>query len=70
MSGKRGPGLRLFYVTQTGVHPPSFVLFCNDPSRMHFSVRRHLENTLRERFGYGSVPIRLELRSRREEKDS
>ena len=59
-------GLKLLYITQTGVHPPRFVLFCNDPSRLHFSVKRHLENGLRERFGFGSVPIRLDFRRRRE----
>ena len=62
----RGPGFRLLYATQTGVHPPRFVLFCNDPERAHFSVRRHLENALRERFGFGPAPIRLVFRGRRE----
>jgi GTP-binding protein len=57
--------LRLFYATQTGVHPPSFVVFCNDPSRAHFSVRRRLENSLRERFGFGGASIRLRFRGRR-----
>jgi GTP-binding protein len=57
---------RLFYGTQTGVHPPSFLLFCNDPRRAHFSVRRQIDNSLRERFGFGSAPIRLTLRSRRD----
>jgi GTP-binding protein len=62
----RGPGFRLFYATQTGVHPPRFVLFCNDPERVHFSIRRYLENDLRERFGFGPAPIRLVFRGRRE----
>jgi GTP-binding protein len=62
----RGPGLRVFYATQTGVHPPSFVLFCNHPERAHFSLRRHIENSLRESFGFGPAPIRLEFRGRRE----
>lgn len=61
-----GPGLRLFYATQIGVHPPRFVLFCNDPKRAHFSVRRQLENGLRENFGLGPAPIRLQFRGRRE----
>jgi GTP-binding protein len=57
--------LRFYYMTQTGTHPPSFVLFCNDPRKVHFSVRRRLENGLRERFDLGSAPIRLSFRARR-----
>ncbi len=56
---------RMYYATQTGTHPPSFVVFCNDPRRLHFSTRRHLENTLRERFAFGATPIRLQFRARR-----
>jgi GTP-binding protein len=67
VAGPRGPGLRLYYATQTGTHPPSFVLFCNDPRRAHFSVRRHLENGLRDRFGFGSAPLKLSFRGRRPE---
>ena len=58
--------LRLYYATQTGVHPPRFMLFCNDPRRAHFSVRRQIENGLRDRFGFGPAPIRLNWRARRE----
>lgn len=57
--------LRLFYATQTGIEPPRFLLFCNDPRRAHFSLRRRLENSLRERFAFGAAPLRLELRGRR-----
>ena len=64
----KGRSLRLFYVTQTGVHPPRFLLFCNDARLVHFSFKRRLENTLRERFAFGAAPIRLEFRSRREER--
>ena len=65
-SPRRGRSPRLYYATQTGVHPPRFLFFCNDPARIHFSFRRYLENTLRERFGYGGSPIRLVFRARRE----
>ncbi len=61
-----GRSVRLFYATQTGVYPPRFVLFCNDARRVHFSLRRRLENSLRERFGFGAAPLRLTFRSRRE----
>ena len=60
-----GHGLRLYYVTQTGVHPPSILIFCNDPRRLHFSSRRYLENSLRRRFDFGAAPIRLVFRARR-----
>jgi len=58
--------VRLFYAAQTGVHPPRFVLFCNDARRVHFSLRRRLENSLREHFGFGAAPLHLQFRSRRE----
>jgi GTP-binding protein len=61
-----GRSLRLFYATQAGVHPPRFLIFCNDRRLLHFSFKRYLVNTLRERFGYEGVPIRMDFRSRRE----
>ncbi len=65
----RGGSIRLFYATQTGVHPPRFVLFCNDARHVHFSLRRHLDNSLRSRFGFGAAPLLLRFRSRRERID-
>jgi GTPase len=62
----KGRSIRLFYAAQTGIRPPRFVLFCNDARRLHFSLRRHLENSLRERFGFGAAPLRLTFRSRRD----
>ena len=62
----RGKSVRLFYAAQTGSHPPRFLLFCNDARHVHFSLRRHLEKSLRERFGFGCVPLHLQFRSRRE----
>lgn len=62
----KGGTVRLFYATQTGIRPPRFVVFCNEARRLHFSLRRHLENSLRERFGFGAAPLRLTFRSRRE----
>jgi GTP-binding protein len=61
--------LRLYYATQTGTHPPRFVLFCNDPRKAHFSARRQIENALRQRFGFGPAPIRLHWRARREARE-
>jgi GTP-binding protein len=66
LPGQSGPGApRLLYATQTGVRPPRFVVFCSDPTRVHFSLRRHLENSLRERFAFDGAPIRIDFRSRR-----
>jgi GTP-binding protein len=61
----RGDLLRLYYVTQTGIRPPTFVFFCNDPRRVHFSLRRQLENSLRRRFAFSGAPLRLGFRARR-----
>ena len=62
----KGGSVRLFYATQTGIRPPRFLVFCNEARRLHFSLRRHLENSLRERFSFGAAPLRLTFRSRRE----
>lgn len=64
-----GNGLRLFYATQTGTHPPRFLMFCNDPKRVHFSAQRQLENSLREVFGFGAAPLAVDFRRRREARE-
>jgi GTP-binding protein len=63
----RGKLLKLFYVTQVGVDPPTFVVKVNDPGLVHFGFRRFLENQLRERFGFFGTPIRLFFRPRGKE---
>jgi GTP-binding protein len=65
-SPAQGRSVNLLYATQTGVYPPTIVVFCNDPLRIHFSLRRFLDNTLRDRFPFGSVPIRLQFRGRKQ----
>lgn len=62
----RGKSLRLLYVTQAGVRPPTFVFFVNDPKMVHFSYSRYLENDIRARFGFQGTPIRLVFRARAE----
>jgi GTP-binding protein len=62
---KRGKRLKIYYATQTGVAPPVFVLFVNDPELVHFSYRRYLENRLRDAFGFEGTPLRLLFRERR-----
>ncbi|ANM28859.1 hypothetical protein ABI59_03415 [Acidobacteria bacterium Mor1] len=65
----KGRSVRLLYAAQTGVHPPTFTLFCNDPRKIHFSLERHLQNSLRENFGFGNAPIRLFFRARRDTRE-
>jgi GTP-binding protein len=62
---KRGKRLRIYYATQTGAAPPSFVFFVNDPELVHFSYQRYLENRLRDAFGFEGTPLRLSFRRRR-----
>lgn len=60
--------LKIFYATQGGVKPPTFILFVNDTELMHFSYHRYIENRLRETYGFEGTPIRIFLR-KREAKD-
>jgi GTPase len=62
----RGRALKLFYVTQAGIEPPTFVFFVNDPKLLHFSYQRYLENQIRERFGFEGTAIRLVFKPRNE----
>jgi GTP-binding protein len=64
-AGVRGRTLKLYYATQTGARPPTFLLFVNDPEALHFSYERYLMSALREAFGFAGCPIRLRLRRRR-----
>ena len=62
----RGKALKLFYVTQAGIEPPTFVFFVNEPKLLHFSYSRYLENQIRERFGFEGTAIRLIFKPRGE----
>jgi GTPase len=64
-AGVHGKTLKIFYGTQTGTRPPTFLLFVNDPAALHFSYERYLVNALRERFGFAGCAVRLRLRRRR-----
>ena len=61
--------LKVFYMTQVAVDPPTFVTWVNDPELVHFSYRRFLENRLRDRFGFFGTPIRLFFRARGRERE-
>jgi len=62
--------LKLLYATQAEVNPPTFVFFVNDAKLMHFSYRRYLENRLRMAFGFTGTPIRIIIKTRREDDSS
>jgi GTP-binding protein len=63
---EHGRRLKILYATQVSVKPPTFVFFVNDPSLLHFSYRRYLENQLRQTFGFEGTPIRIIARRREE----
>jgi GTP-binding protein len=64
-AGVRGKTLKIYYATQMGTRPPTFLLFVNDPGALHFSYERYLVSALREAFGFAGCAIRLRLRRRR-----
>jgi GTP-binding protein len=64
----KGKRLKLFYITQVAVKPPTFVIFVNDKELMHFSYTRYIENQIRETFGFKGTPLRFIIRERNEDK--
>jgi GTP-binding protein len=64
-AGVRGKTLKIYYATQIGTRPPTFLLFVNDPGALHFSYERYLISALREAFGFAGCAVRLRLRRRR-----
>ncbi len=60
----KGRRLKIYYMTQVSVAPPTFVIFCNSAELFHFSYRRYLENCIRETFGFKGTPIRIVIRER------
>ena len=62
----KGKRLRLYYITQVSVKPPTFVIFVNDKDLMHFSYTRYIENQIRETFGFRGTPLRFIIRERNE----
>ena len=66
----KGRRLKIYYMTQTSVAPPTFVIFCNNAELFHFSYQRYIENCLRETFGFAGTPIKLIIRERGEGEDN
>ncbi len=63
----KGKRLKIYYMTQTGVKAPTFVLFVNNAELFHFSYQRYIENKLRETFGFEGTPIKLVIREKGDE---
>lgn len=63
----KGKHLKIYYMTEASVAPPTFVVFCNSAALFHFSYQRYLENCLRTAFGFEGTPIRMVIRQRGDE---
>ncbi len=62
----KGKHLKIYYMTQASVAPPTFVIFCNSEELFHFSYQRYIENCIRETFGFRGTPIKIVIRERGE----
>ena len=65
----KGRYLKIYYMTQVGIAPPTFVIFCNDAELFHFSYQRYIENRIREVFGFKGTPIKLIIRQKGDNND-
>jgi len=65
----KGRRLKVYYMTQVGIKPPHFVIFCNDARLFHFSYQRYLENQIRNTFGLEGTPVRLTIRQKGDKED-
>ncbi|MBQ7727895.1 MAG: ribosome biogenesis GTPase Der [Clostridia bacterium] len=66
----KGRRLKIYYMTQTAVAQPTFVIFCNSAKLFHFSYLRYIENCIRNTFGFEGTPLKLEIRERDEKTDT
>jgi small GTP-binding protein len=66
----KGKRLKIYYMTQTSIAPPTFVIFCNSEELFHFSYQRYLENCLRDTFGFTGTPIKLVVRQKGDDSTS
>lgn len=65
----KGRRLKIYYMTQVGIKPPHFVVFCNDARLFHFSYQRYIENQIRNTFGLEGTPVRLTIRQKGDKED-
>ncbi len=63
----KGRRLKIYYMTQTGIQPPTFVIFCNNAELFHFSYQRYIENCIRKAFGFDGTPIKLIIKQKEED---
>lgn len=63
---EKGRPLKIYYITQVSVKPPTFILFVNDTELLHFSYKRYIENQLRDAFGFNGTPIHFITRNKSE----
>ncbi|MDR0906895.1 MAG: ribosome biogenesis GTPase Der, partial [Oscillospiraceae bacterium] len=63
----KGRRLKIYYMTQVGIRPPTFVCFCNDAELFHFSYQRYLENQIRGGYGLEGTPVRMVIRQKGDE---
>ncbi|MDE6589855.1 MAG: ribosome biogenesis GTPase Der [Oscillospiraceae bacterium] len=66
----KGRRLKIYYMTQIGVKPPHFVIFCNSAQLFHFSYQRYIENQIRATFGLTGTPVRITIRQKGDKEDS
>ena len=66
----KGRRLKIYYMTQTGVCPPTFVIFCNNAELFHYSYQRYIENQLREIFGFRGTPIKIVIRQKGDKEEA
>jgi len=62
----KGRRLKIYYMTQTGIQPPTFVIFCNNAELFHFSYQRYIENCVRKAFGFEGTPIKFIIKQKEE----
>ena len=65
----KGRRLKIYYMTQVGIRPPHFVIFCNDSRLFHFSYQRYIENCIRNTFGLEGTPIIITIRQKGDKED-
>ncbi len=65
----KGRRLKIYYMTQVSVAPPTFILFCNNAELFHFSYQRYIENCLRQTFGFKGTPVRLVVRQKGDDEE-
>ena len=65
----KGRRLKIYYMTQVGVCPPHFVVFCNERKLFHFSYQRYLENCIRNVFGLEGTPVIMSIREKGDKED-